>query len=263
MAHQYLTCSFESRLAIVQLNRPAARNALSRALMRELTRTARELSERSDIDVVLLTGAGGVFSAGADLNDANAWADDSLSTIERREIASTGFKLCKAWEEMPQITIAAIEGYAVGGGLALALACDWRVMADDAFVSLPEIALGMPLTWGTIPRLVNLVGPAKAKRLTILCERFNSADALAMGVVDYLVPRHGALPGGALAKAREIATQTLVKPAASVRMSKESVNAAATILNHATSYMAHDQIALAAGSPESRAARGAALKRGK
>ncbi len=250
--------SVDGRLAIVTLNRPAARNALSRALMRELTRTARELSERSDIDVVLLTGAGGVFSAGADLNDANAWADDSLSTIERREIASTGFKLCKAWEDMPQITIAAIEGYAVGGGLALSLACDWRVMADDAFVSLPEIALGIPLTWGTIPRLVNLLGPAKAKRLTILCERFNAADALTMGIVDY-----AAAKGGALAKAREIAAQTLAKPAASVRMSKESVNAAATILNHATSYMAHDQIALAAGSPESRAARGAALKRGK
>ena len=253
-----LTVTIDGHSATVTLNRPTARNALSRALMRELTRTAHGLAERSDIDVVLLTGAGGVFSAGADLNDANAWADDSLSTIERREIASTGFKLCKAWEEMPQITIAAIEGYAVGGGLALSLACDWRVMADDAFVSLPEIALGIPLTWGTIPRLVNLLGPAKAKRLTILCERFNAADALAMGIVDY-----AAAKGGALAKAREIAAQTLAKPAASVRMSKESVNAAATILNHATSYMAHDQIALAAGSPESRAARSAALKRGK
>ena len=208
--------------------------------------------------MVLLTGADGVFSAGADLNDANAWADDSLSTIERREIASTGFKLCNAWEEMPQITIAAIEGYAVGGGLALSLACDWRVVAEDAFVSLPEIALGIPLTWGTIPRLVNLLGPAKTKRLTILCERFSAADAHALGVIDYVAPK-----GGALTKAREIAAQTLAKPAASVRMSKESVNAAATLLNHATSYMAHDQIALAAGSPESRAARAAALKRGK
>jgi enoyl-CoA hydratase len=251
------TLTVDGRLATITLNRPAARNALSRTLMRDLTRTARELAERNDIDVVLLTGANGVFSAGADLNDANAWADVSLSTIERREIASTGFKLCKAWEEMPQITIAAIESYAVGGGLALSLACDWRVAAEDAFVSLPEIALGIPLTWGTIPRLVNLLGPARAKRLTILCERFTAAEALAMGVIDYLAPK-----GGALAKAQAIAAQTLAKPAASVRMSKESVNAAATLLNHATSYMAHDQIALAAGSPESRAARGAALKRG-
>ena len=255
MACELLTLTLEPRLALVRLNRPAARNALSRALMRELITVARELSDRTDIDVVLLTGSDVCFSAGADLKDANAWADDSLSTIERREIASTGFKLCKAWEEMPQITIAAIEGYAIGGGLALSLACDWRVAAEDAFISLPEIGLGIPLTWGTIPRLTNLLGPAKAKRLTILCERFSAPDALAMGVLDYIAPK-----GQAIAKAREVAAQTLAKPAAAVRMSKESVNAVATALNHASGYMAHDQIALAATSPESRAARAAAFK---
>lgn len=253
-----LTLQIAGRLALVSLNRPAARNALSRALMRELTACARELADRTDVDVVILTGSETCFSAGADLKDANAWADESLGTVERREIASTGFRMCKAWEEMPQITIAAIEGFAVGGGLALSLACDWRVMAEDAFVSLPEIALGIPLTWGTIPRLVNLLGPAKAKRLTILCERFTAADALAIGLADYTAPG-----GQALAKARAVAAQTLAMPAAAVRMSKESANAVATALNHAAGYMAHDQIALAAGSPESRAARAAALKRPK
>jgi enoyl-CoA hydratase/carnithine racemase len=163
--------------------------------------------------------------------------------------------MCKAWEEMPQITIAAIEGYAVGGGLALSLACDWRVLAQDAFVSLPEIALGIPLTWGTIPRLVNLLGPAKAKRLTILCERVVAPEALSLGLVDYTCDK-----GQALVRAQALAAQTLAQPAATLRMSKESVNAAATALNHATSYMAHDQIALAASSPESRAARGQALR---
>ena len=253
-----LTLQIAGRLALVSLNRPAARNALSRALMRELTACARELADRTDVDVVILTGSETCFSAGADLKDANAWADESLGTVERREIAATGFRMCKAWEEMPQITIAAIEGFAVGGGLALSLACDWRVMAEDAFVSLPEIALGIPLTWGTIPRLVNLLGPAKAKRLTILCERFTAADALAIGLADYTAPG-----GQALAKARAVAAQTLAMPAAAVRMSKESANAVATALNHAAGYMAHDQIALAAGSPESRAARAAALKRPK
>jgi enoyl-CoA hydratase/carnithine racemase len=156
---------------------------------------------------------------------------------------------------MPQITIAAIEGYAVGGGLALSLACDWRVLAQDAFVSLPEIALGIPLTWGTIPRLVNLLGPAKAKRLTILCERFTAPEALGLGLVDYISDK-----GQALIRAQALAAQTLAQPAATMRMSKESVNAAATALNHASSYMAHDQIALASSSPESRAARDQALR---
>ena len=256
MQPEHLRLDIESRLAIVRLNRPAARNALSRALMRELTTCARDLAERTDIDVVILAGDEKCLTAGADLKDAVAWADDTLSTVERREIAGAGFRMCKAWEEMPQITIVAIEGFAVGGGLALSLACDWRVLADDAFVSLPEIAPGIPLTWGTIPRLVNLLGPAKAKRLTILCERFNAADALGIGLIDYVAPK-----GGALTRARAVAAQTLAMPAAAaVRMSKESANTAATALNHATGYMAHDQIAFASASPESRAARAAALK---
>ena len=254
MALEFLNLDCEDRLAVVRLNRPAARNALSQALMRELTRCARELAERTDVDVVLLTGNDACFSAGADLRDARAWADESLTLVARREVASLGYRMCKAWEEMPQITIAAIEGYAVGGGLALTLACDWRVAADDAFVALPEIALGIPLTWGTIARLTNLLGPARAKRLTILCERVPATEALAIGLVDHIAPK-----GQALQKAREIALQTLAMPAAAVRMSKESVNAVATALNHAAGYMAHDQIALAAASPEERTARAQAL----
>jgi enoyl-CoA hydratase/carnithine racemase len=144
--------------------------------------------------------------------------------------------MCKAWEELPQITLVAIEGFAVGGGLALSLACDWRVIADDAFVSLPEIALGIPLTWGAIPRLTALVGPARAKRLTILCERVGAAEALAIGLADYTAPH-----GQALAKAREVAGRTLAMPEAAVRMSKETVNAVATALHHLGGHMAHDQ----------------------
>jgi len=127
--YEHLIVKEQGRLVEIHLNRPNVRHALSRALMREIRACARELSDRTDIDVVILTGDARCFSAGADLKDANAWADDSLSTVQRRDIAGTGFRMCKAWEEMPQITIAAIEGYAVGGGLALSLACDWRVLA--------------------------------------------------------------------------------------------------------------------------------------
>ena len=255
MAYRLLTMVTEGRLAMVQLNRPEARNALSQALMRDLIACAHELTERNDIDVVLLTGAGGCFTAGADLKDARAWADDALPLVARREVAALGYRMCKAWEEVPQISIVAIEGYAVGGGLALSLACDWRVLADDAFVSLPEIALGIPLTWGAIPRLTTLVGPARAKRLTILCERIGAAEALAIGLVDYSAP-----PGQAMAKARAVAAATLAMPAAAVRMSKETVNAVANALHHMAGHMGHDQIALAASSAEARSARATALK---
>jgi len=253
---QHILLRTDGRLATVQLHRPAARNAMSVALMRELTQAAQQLAERSDIDAVLLTGDGTCFTAGADLKDRAGWADETLSFVERREVAGVGWRLCKAWEELPQVTIVAIEGYAVGGGLALAVACDWRVVAEDAFLSLPEIALGIPLTWGAIPRLTALVGPARAKRLTILCERLAAADALAMGLVDQVTP-----PGGALAGATALAQQVLAMPAAAVRMSKATVNAVATAGHLAAGHMGLDQLMLAGASAESQAARAAALKK--
>lgn len=253
--YRQIRCEYSARLATVLLERPARRNALSAELMREMIACARELDSRNDIDAVIVAGAGGCFSAGADLKDSSRWAGGA-PLLAQREVASLGQRMARAWEELPQITIAAIEGYAVGGGLALAVALDWRVMARDAFVSLPEISLGIPLTWGTLPRLVNLVGPARAKRLSILCERVQAEVALAMGLVDEVCEKDASLQA-----ARKLAQSALEKPRHSVRMTKETVNAYAGLGAHAVSYMAHDQLELAAASPESRAARESALKK--
>ena len=252
--YRQLRNEFSGRIATVTLARPERRNALSAELMREMIECAHALASRNDIDAVIVTGAGGVFSAGADLKDSSRWAGGA-PLLEQREIAGLGARMARAWEELPQITIAAIEGYAVGGGLALAVALDWRVLARDAFVSLPEISLGIPLTWGTLPRLVNLLGPARTKRLAILCERVGADEAATLGLVDYLCE-----PGNAMARAAALANQVLEKPRHSVLMTKETVNAYAAIGAHAVSHMAHDQLELAAASPESRAARAAAAK---
>jgi enoyl-CoA hydratase/carnithine racemase len=247
----YRTLKLEAKngIAMVTLNRPEARNAMSAQLMREMIACASRVGALRDIDAVIVRGGGVCFSAGADLKDASRWAG-TLPLDQQREIAALGYRMARAWEEVPQITIASIEGYAIGGGLALAAALDWRVVAENAFVSLPEIALGIPLTWGTLPRLVNLVGPAQAKRLSILCERIPAAEALAMGLADYVAPK-----GTALATARTLAKQVLALPRNSVRMTKESVNAYAGIGAHAASHMAHDQVQLASASKEARAAR--------
>ncbi|HZP87481.1 MAG TPA: enoyl-CoA hydratase/isomerase family protein [Burkholderiales bacterium] len=238
------------RIAVVRMNRPERRNALSIDFMRALTRTAESLRDDSSIDVVLLGGARNWFSAGADLKDDARWSIGTKSLREQREIDQTGYRMAQAWEQLPQISIAAIEGYAVGGGLALALACDWRVMGRDAFVSLPEIGLGLPLTWGTLPRLIALVGPARAKRLTILCERIGAGDALNMGLVDYVVAQ-----GQTEDEARSVARRVLEMPQASVRMSKETINATAYALAHLASHAGADQFSLAAASEEAAAAR--------
>ena len=255
--YRHLNFSIRARVATLVLNRPERRNAFSAALMREMIACAGEFSARRDVDAVVVTGAGGVFSAGADLKDKSRWAGGG-PLLDQREIAGLGGKMARAWEELPQVTVAAIEGYAIGGGLALAAALDWRVIARNAFVSLPEISLGIPLTWGTLPRLVNLVGPARAKRLSILCERVPAADALAMGLVDEVCK-----PGSALAAATRMARSAAQMPKHSVMMTKETINAYAAIGAQAVSHMSPDQLELAAASPESRAARAAALKRKK
>jgi enoyl-CoA hydratase len=257
--YRTLKLEIHHAIATVTLNRPEARNAMSSQLMREMIACAGEIAARRDIDVAIVRGSGVCLSAGADLKDPERWSNARQALDVQREIASLGYRMARAWEEVPQITLAAIEGYAIGGGLALVAALDWRVMAKNAFVSLPEIALGIPLTWGTLPRLVNLLGPAKAKRLTILCERVPADEALAMGLADWVTP-----PGKALATARKIAAKLLALPRNSVRMSKESINAYASIGAHASSHMAHDQVQLAAGSAEAKAARKAfALRRAK
>ncbi len=257
--YRNLKLDIKQAIATVTLNRPEARNAMSAELMREMIACAGELAARGDIDVAIVQGSGVCFSAGADLRDPARWSNTAQPLDAQREIAALGYRMARAWEELPQITIAAIEGYAIGGGLALVAALDWRVMAKNAFVSLPEIALGIPLTWGTLPRLVNLLGPAQAKRLTILCERVPADEALAIGLVDWVVPA-----GKALTEARKVAAKVLALPRNSVRMSKESINAYASIGAHAASHMAHDQVQLAAGSAEAKAAREAfALRRAK
>jgi enoyl-CoA hydratase len=257
--YRTLKLEIKNAIATVELHRPEARNAMSAELMREMIACAGRVGAKRDVDVVIVRGSGKCFSAGADLKDASRWGNGERPFDEQRDIAALGYRMARAWEEIPQITIAAIEGYAIGGGLALVAALDWRVLAQDAFVSLPEIALGIPLTWGTLPRLVNLVGPARAKRLSILCERIPAAEALAMGLADYV-----AAPGKALSTARALAKQVLALPRSSVRMTKESINAYASIGAHASSHMAHDQVQLAAASSEARAAREAfALRRKK
>jgi enoyl-CoA hydratase/carnithine racemase len=87
------------------------------------------------------------------------------------------------------MVVAAIEGYAIGGGMALALAADWRVIGRSAYLCVPEVRLGMPLSWGTIPRIASLVGPARAKRVVTLCERFVGQQALDIGLADRVAGR--------------------------------------------------------------------------
>ena len=242
-----LHLSFDGAIAEVTLERGDGRNPLSATIMEGLRDVARWLKTDIDHHVVLLTGAP-VFSAGADLKDP-AMRTDHLPRMEQRQKLLLGPDMCAAWEALEQVTICAIEGYCLGGGLAIALSCDWRVCADNALLSLPEVPLGINMSWQANPRITALVGPARAKQLVILGENLDPMRALDWGLVDEVTA-----PGEALAAARRLAAKTAALPPLPVRMSKQAINAHAHALNYASSYMDREQYALLTGSDENKAA---------
>jgi enoyl-CoA hydratase/carnithine racemase len=231
-----LLIAVEGPVAEVRLHRPGARNALSQSLMRQLTEAARHFAGRTDVQAIVLAGAETYFSAGADLADPERTDGARATRLERRQTARLGPDMCQAWEDLEQVTIAAIEGYCIGGGAALALACDFRIAGAGAYLRLPEIALGMNMSWRSLPRLAALVGPARAKRFAIFCEPCPADVALAWGMADEVT-----VAGGALAEARAWAAKVAALPPIPVRMTKEAVNAAAAALSRATSVMDRDQ----------------------
>jgi enoyl-CoA hydratase/carnithine racemase len=169
----------------VELHRPKARNALDRQIMRELTDVARLLRRRADVLAVILAGGATNFSAGADLS-AIEQRIRAPTVLETREAIMAGPDLCRAWEEIEAVTIAAVEGYCLGGACALAVACDFRIMGEGAYMRLPEIPLGINMSWNSVPRITSLVGPARAKRFVMFGEAANAATCLQWGMADEL-----------------------------------------------------------------------------
>jgi enoyl-CoA hydratase len=245
----YVTIEKHGGIAVVRFDRKANLNAFNEQLVVELTHAARSFHDDLDTHAVVLTGAPSGFSAGFDLKATDSWPSDP-DDLRRRQRAYGGVRLCKAWETMPQITIAAMEKLAVGAGVAIALACDWRVLGRDAYLYVPEVKIGLNLQWGALPRLITLVGPARAKRITILCEKMPAAQALDWGLVDELADS-----GRTVEKAMEMAQTVLSMPPATVRMVKEAVNATAAALHAATSFADADQSQLTASYQSAKAAR--------
>jgi enoyl-CoA hydratase len=140
-----------------------------------------------------------------------------------------------------------VEGACRGGGLALALACDFRLAASDATLRLPEVSLGMNMSWQSLPRLTALIGPARAKRFTIFGDAPDPATLLQWGLLDEVSP-----VGEAQATARAWAERVRALPPLPVRMTKEAINAAAMPLRQATSLMDRDQFLLTAQSADLR-----------
>ena len=218
-------------IAIVRMAREKYLNAFDRELTEELADVGRSFHGDHDTHAVILAGKGRAFSAGADLKEDRP----QMTFAEQRERSHLGRHLCNAWEEMPQTTIAAIEGPAVGAGCAIAISCDWRVMAEDAYLYVPEVMIGLTLQWQAIPRLVALVGPAHTKRIVMLCEKMGAKQALDWGLIEEIAPSSGAID-----KALELASAACAMPSVIMTMSKQAINATANANLHAASFMDAD-----------------------
>ena len=198
----------DGRIAVVRFDRGDGINALSPEVMRQLTAVARSFEDDVDTSVVVLTGSAKTFSAGFDLKDPEGRARRTMDLGALRRSLKVGPRLTRAWQEMEQVTIGAIEGFCIGGGVALAVALDFRVMASNAHMRVPEIGLGMNMSWQSVPRMLHLIGPARTKQAVILADqRISAAEAYEWGLVEEVAD-----PGHAFDAAMTLAAKIAAQP---------------------------------------------------
>jgi enoyl-CoA hydratase len=249
----------EGRIAVVRFDRGDGINALSPEALRQLTDAARSFEDDAETSVVVLTGGPKAFSAGFDLKDAEGRSRRTLDIGALRRHLKLGPRLSRAWQEMEQITIGAIEGFCIGGGVALAVALDFRVIGRDAHLRVPEIGLGMNMSWQSVPRMLHLIGPARTKQAVILAnQRISAEEAHQWGLVEEVAD-----PGRAFDAAMMLAAKVAEQPPLSVAMTKLTVNRLAYALYDLACHMDVDQFALASLSDDHKEGVAAFLERRK
>lgn len=218
MSYETLKTEREGPLITVRLNRPERRNAINRQMHLDLQEVCRELSEDFETRVVILAGEGAAFSSGADTSEWGQPGPDNELAL--RHISGIGSRTSAALESLDQVTIAAVHGFAVGGAVVLALCCDLRVAGESTWFSIPEVELGIPLSWNALPRLSREVGPSRALELTITCDRFSGAQAYEYGMLSRVTT-----DGEEMAEARRLAERVIAMPPLPVALTKATMRA--------------------------------------
>lgn len=202
----------DSGIAILTINRPEVLNALNADELRLLIDRLAEIKQDRSIRVVILTGAGDrAFVAGADIK-----AMATMSIEQGSEFGALGHAAANAIEALPQPVIAAVNGFALGGGCELALACDIRIASENAVFAQPEVSLGIPPGWGASQRLPRLIGPGLAAELILTGRRVKAEEALRIGFVNQVVPA-----AELVTKAREMAGLIAANSPSAVRNAKQ------------------------------------------
>ena len=214
MAYANLLLAIEGPLATLTINRPAVLNALNRQTMDELRDAVLEIRRREDVRVLILTGAGEkAFVAGADIGELAG-----LTPVAARDLALRGQHVLDLVEQLGKPSIAAVNGFALGGGCELAMACTFRFAADSARLGQPEINLGLIPGYAGTQRLARLVGRDRALELVLTGRQVAADEALAMGLVTRVVPAASLMD-----EARSLATTLAAKPAVAMRHALDAV----------------------------------------
>jgi enoyl-CoA hydratase/carnithine racemase len=210
---EFVRLEVDGAIGTLRLDRPKM-NAINAQLREELVEAALEARDRSDVRAVVLYGGERVFAAGADIKE--------MESISYADMLAWGGQLQEAFKvvaKLPKPVVAAVTGYALGGGFELALTADFRVLGESAKVGVPEITLGVIPGAGGTQRLTRLVGPAKAKDLVFTGRHVKADEALALGIADRVVP-----DDAVYATALELAGQWATGPAVALRAAKQAVD---------------------------------------
>jgi enoyl-CoA hydratase len=183
MPYQHLTVSVQDRIATLTVNRPDKLNALNGATIGELGAAIDELQSRDDVAGIILTGAGRAFIAGADISELVG-----LSALDGRRLARRGQGIFRRFETSPKPTVAAVNGFALGGGCELAMSCHVRIASEAAKFGQPEVKLGVIPGYGGTQRLPRLVGRGRALQLLLTGEIIDAQEAYRIGLVNRVVP---------------------------------------------------------------------------
>jgi len=215
MNYENLLLTITEPLALITINRPAALNALNPQTLADLDLALNNLENNDRVHALVLTGAGEkAFVAGGDIS-----VMQPLGPLEASRVARQAQRLFARIESFPKTIIAAINGYALGGGCELAMACDIRIAADTARLGQPEINLGIIPGWGGTQRLPRLVGPGKAKQMMLTGEMVTAAEAEKIGLVEQVVAADQLLH-----TATEMARKIAEKPQVAVQLIRKAVD---------------------------------------
>jgi enoyl-CoA hydratase len=214
LSQQNLAVGKKDGVALVKFNRPKAYNALNMATMTELDQVMGKLDKDPDVKVIVLTGEGKAFAAGADISEMK-----EMSGLEARAFALRTQRILARFENLDKPVIAAINGYALGGGCEVALACDLRYAAENAKIGQPELKLGVIPGWAGTQRLARLVGIGKAKEMIYTAEPVDGKEAERIGLVNKAVA-----PEELMDVVMEVAQKLIATGPVALRMAKTVIN---------------------------------------